>query len=191
MNIEKIILNGFSFYLEDFGDCKGKITITGNCENYSHYWGSMGTDLKSFLKKIDNGYFVGKLMSNDKQQVFSSKYTGRNIRKIWKEEIMPWYKHLEFQKDFREKLKYFLIDIQDSNHFVYEFNWFIRGLDYFLINDYKERNEIEGLVRSVLGSECWYLIDTELSIEYKRLSDAFTELKKYLKSGKIEEVVML
>ena len=39
MNIEKIILNGFSFYLEDFGDGKGKITITGNCENYSHYWG--------------------------------------------------------------------------------------------------------------------------------------------------------
>ena len=151
----------------------------------------MGTDLKSFLKKIDNGYFVGKLMSSDKQQVFSAKYTGRNIRKIWKEEIMPWYKHLEFQKDFREKLKYFLIDIQDSNHFVYEFDWFIRSLDYFLIDDHKERNEIEGLVRSVLGSECWYLIDTELSIEYKRLSDAFTELKKHLKSGKTEEVVML
>lgn len=185
MNIEKIKIDDFSFYLECFGDGKGKVTIT-SCEkdeNYSHYWGAMGMDLKSFLKKVDNGSFLGKLMPRKSQETFSAKNTGRNIRKIWREEIMKWYEHLEFQKDFREKLNSFLDGIIDSNHFVYEFDSFIRSLDTHLIDGYYNQKSIEDLMKDILQSECWNLIETEPSIEYKRLSKAFTKLKKQLKTS--------
>ncbi len=181
MAVEKLKVNDFSFYLEDIEVGKGKVIVTADYdENYSYYWGSMGSDLKSFLKRIDEDYFVCKMIPRDEQQIFSKKITGRNIRKIWREEIMPWYKYLEFQKHFREKLKDFLIDIQDSNHFIYEFDWFIKSLDYHLIECNYERKEVENTIEDILQSECWHLIETEISPKYKRLKLSFTELKKII-----------
>ncbi|WP_407533797.1 hypothetical protein [Elizabethkingia miricola] len=182
MNIEKIIIDDYSFYLEDYGDNKGKVIVTGwdKDENYSYYWSAMGMDLKSFLKKTNNGYFIGKLMLREQQEIFSSKNTGRNIRKIWKEEIMKWYEHQPFQKDFREKLNSFLDNIIDQNHFVYEFDHFIDSLDFYLIDDRYERERIESDIKDILQSECWHLIETEISPIYKKLSKAFDKLKKKL-----------
>lgn len=182
MNIEKIIIEDYSFYLEDYGESKGKVIITGwdKDENYSYYWSAMGMDLKSFLKRTNNSYFIGKLMPREQQEIFSSKKTGRNIRRVWKEEIMKWYEHQSFQKDFREKLNSFLDGIIDQNHFVYEFDSFINGLDFYLIEDRYERERIESDIKDILQSECWHLIETEISPLYKRLSKAFDKLKKQL-----------
>jgi hypothetical protein len=189
MGIEKIIIGDYSFYLEEYGEGKGKVIVTGwdRDENYSYYWGSMGGDLKSFLSKIDNGYFIGKMMDRDKQEIFSAKKTGTNIRKVWKSEIMQWYEHREFQKDFREKLNSFLDEIIDKNHFVYEFDSFINNLDFYLIDDRCERERIKLDIMQMLGSECWHLIETEGSRESKNLSAAFTKLKKQLKKSLLQK----
>lgn len=191
MDIEKFIISDYSFYLEEHGAGKGKVIVTGwdRDDNYSYFWGSMGTDLKSFLKRIDNGYFVGKMMERDKQEVFSAKKTGTNIRKVWKSEIMQWYEHQEFQKDFREKLNSFLDEIIDKNHFVYEFDSFINSLDFYLITDKYERDRIESDIKDILQSECWHLIETETSRDYRNLSQAFTGLKKHLKKHTTPELL--
>lgn len=182
MEIQKIVIDDYSFYLEDYGDNKGKVIVTGwdSDENYSYYWSAMGMDLKSFLKNINTSYFVGKMMPRDSQEIFSAKSTGKNIRKIWKEEIMPWYKNLEFQKDFREKLNSFLDNIISENHFVYEFDSFASSLDYYLIDDNFERQHVQDQVKDVLCSECWHLIEKEISPMYKKLSNSFTKLKNKL-----------
>lgn len=182
--IEKIVIGDYSFYLEDYGEGKGKIIVTGwnQDENYSYYWSAMGMELKRFLLKINNGYFVGKLMNREQQEIFSIKKTGRNIRKVWKEEIMKWYEHQEFQKDYREKLNSFLDSISEQNQFIYEFDSFINSLDFYLIEDRYERHRIESDIKDILQSEPWHLIETEISPLYKKLSKAFDKLKKNLKS---------
>lgn len=185
MSIEKIIINDYSFYLEDYGENKGKVIITNwdNDLNFSYYWSAMGMDLKSFLQKIDNGYFLNKMIPREQQEVFSSKNTAKNIRKIWKEEIMQWYEHLEFQKSFREKLKSFLDEIIDQNHFIYAFDSFINSLDYHLINGYYESKSVEENIREILSQEPWHLIETEPSMVYKNLSKTFDQLKLNLKTS--------
>ncbi len=182
MNIEKIKIDDYSFYLEDYGENKGKVIVTGwdHDENYSYYWSAMGMDLKSFLKRTNNSYFIGKLMSREQQEIFSSKKTGKNIRKVWKEQIMKWYEYQAFQKDFREKLNSFLDGIINQNHFIYEFDSFINSLDFYLIEDRFERDRVESDIKDILQSECWHLIETEISPLYKKLSKAFDKLKKQL-----------
>lgn len=95
-------------FLSDYESGHGKITISNtDYGSYTYYWGAMGDDLASFLLRINESYFSMKLNPHDSGD-FSGKLSVRNIRKRLREDFsyeLPWYKHLEAQKELREALK--------------------------------------------------------------------------------------
>ena len=48
-------------YLEDYGDYRGRITVTEYGSSWSCFWGSMGCSLVEFILDISNAYWIGKL----------------------------------------------------------------------------------------------------------------------------------
>lgn len=52
-NLDPVTVN-----LDDKGEGAGKITIECYGKSWSSYWGSMGTDLKSFVISCDNHYLI-------------------------------------------------------------------------------------------------------------------------------------
>lgn len=164
--IEKIKIGDVTVYLEDYEYGKGKIMITGLVYDkaYTTYWGAMGNDLRRFIKSIDPDYFANRLAPPDK--VVDVKGTFKNVRKQIKE-LMPWYNHIEFQKDMREKLKEFQYDVEqnpDERFFVYEFSGFMDSLDMYLIDDEYDRKVFKSL-----QDECWYYLETKPGPEYDAL----------------------
>jgi hypothetical protein len=75
-NIFKIKINNTDIFLEDFGDNKGKITVSDTYGyNYSMFWGAMGGSLKDFLCSINSEYFADKLMGSQSNNEMDVKKT--------------------------------------------------------------------------------------------------------------------
>lgn len=51
-------------YLEDYGDKRGRVTVTECGDSWSCFWGSMGCSLIEFILEISNQYWIGKLTSS-------------------------------------------------------------------------------------------------------------------------------
>jgi hypothetical protein len=173
--------------LQDYEDGKGKIIISDDDFGYdfSYYWGAMGenTNLKKFITSINSDYFVNKLGPHS-QGPIDSKRTMRNVRRFIREEMdLPWYKHLEFQKDMREKLNDFQNEIYTDYQFAEEWNSLVDyRLDYYLIEDRFDREEIESAFKGIC--EQWYFIEYETHPENVWLNNFHKKLVKYFNKKK-------
>ena len=184
-NIEKLNIDNTDIFLEDFGSCQGKITISNTWgHNYSMFWGAMSkeTTLKEFICSTNEDYFANKLFGHNSGNEMDVKKTFANIRKSIIEDIcLPWHKHIEFQKDMRRILNDFqrlMEEGSDERYFVDSFNCnFINRLDFSLINNRYESQSLESDFKSVF-SECWYMIATKPNKEYLWLCALHKKLLK-------------
>lgn len=170
--------------LQDYGDGKGKIIISDDNwgYNFSHYWGAMGKDtLVDFLLGLDEGYFSHKLGPMEIRGSVDVKRTMARVRSSIREEL-PWYKHLEFQKELRSKLQDLQRNIYDDRSFVDLMERFADNLFYHDIDDRYEREEIESLMKSIFGCEPWNYLVYEEHREMIYLKKFLPKLKKYLKN---------
>jgi len=172
--------------LQDFEVGQGKLIISDDDYgyNFSYYWGSMGkdTDLSKFLTECNTSYFTMKLGPTDSGPI-DSKRTIRNVRTHIREEMcLNWYEHMEFQKDMRERLKDFERKIYSQEHFVHEWDNFVKySLDYYLIEDKYDRDSIEQEFNGIC--EPWHFIETEEHRENIWLNKFHKKLVKELKKS--------
>ncbi len=164
----------------DFG--KGKIIITNPNYNYEYIWGAMGSNISEFIKKINNDYF-SRCLTNDIYEIDIDK-TITNIKyQIIYELDLPWYKHLEFQKQMRKVINEFKIDLlnyQSKHYFVDYFNTlFINKLDFNLIENRYESDTLEENFKSFANEPWHYIVDKHTNI-YKNLCLLHNKLKKKL-----------
>ena len=183
--LEKITIDGTDVFLDDLGNGQGKIIISNSYgENYSYYWGAMGTDLKSFIKEINASYFADKLLGYRNESVIDIKTTFKNLRNyIVNEMDLPYYKHMAFQKDMREKIKNFQ-DICDDDGGKYRFvdsfhSNFVNSLNFYLIDDSFDRDWIRRGFEGI--DEHWHFLEEKPSPSYFWLEKFHKKLKKELK----------
>ncbi len=184
-NIKHVKIDTTDVFFHNFEHGHGKLTISDVYgHNYSHYWGAMGGDLEEFILKINDDYFANKLMGSKTTQKMDVKKTFTSVRKYIRNEIVPWYKHLKFQKDLREKLNNFQSECNDrpsGEFFVDLFNSsFVNRLDFYTINDYIDREEIKEAFNNI---EQWYFIQDTDNEEYIWLKQLHKKLKKSIKQG--------
>jgi hypothetical protein len=183
-NIQKIKIKGVDIILENTAPNQGKIIVSdNNGNNYSMFWGAMGSTLQEFLCGINSSYFSDKLLGSERSQTFNVKKTFKELRKFIREDLdLPWYKHLEFQKDFREKLKSFeneCLEYPYDRFFVDGFqDCFSVSPNFYLIDDSYERSRIEKDFKSI--SELWHFIQTSESDTCKWLQSIHKQLIKKL-----------
>jgi len=162
--IQKIKIKGVDVLLENTAPNQGKIIVSdNNGNNYSMFWGAMGKPIEEFICVINSDYFASKLQGAERTQTFNVKQTFKELRKFIRTELdLPWYKHLEFQKDFREILKSFeneCLEYPFDRFFVDNFNHYFSVLpNFYLINDKYECSRIENDFKSL--TEPWNFIQT-------------------------------
>ena len=168
-------------------DDKGKIIISDSEFGYdfSCHWGAMGKDatLPNFIQSINSQYFV-KSLSHKFKGAMNVKKTFVNLRTYIQENFqheLKWYEHLEFQKDFRSKLRQLQKEISSDTEFIQKIATFHAKLDFGLIKDRQASNEMEDLFTSIFKqSEPWRLIYYEIHPEDIFLSKLHAKLKKTL-----------
>lgn len=181
--IEKYKIGSTEVILEDISENVGKIIISNYNLAFSYCWGSMGSDLKSFLLRIDKYYFSNKLIGYNNDKKFCAKQTVKNIRKYIKTEMnydLPWYKFKEAQKSLREELRNIERYCENENQFV---DWMcnIHNKIDMLDLTYKESNEFEELIKSTLGCEPWHFISYSPSENVLFLQKLFPKLQNEIK----------
>lgn len=185
-NIKKIKIQNTDIFLEDFGDGKGKITISDTYgHNYSTYWGSMKDSLEEFICSTNSEYFANRLMGSESNYEMDVPATFANIRKYIREEIgLAWYQHLEFQKDMREKLSDFqrqCEDIPSAQYFVDNFDRsFVNDLYFYSIDDRWKREDLESEFKAI--DEVWNFIAEKKNRKYLWLEQLHAELKKHIRT---------
>ena len=169
-------------FLENQGEGRGQITVNDRERGtYQSYWGSMGSSIEDFMLRINEHYFTSNLLRPGNGRVFDAKGTFASVRKFIREELgLPWYEHLEFQKDLREKLKNFQDNCEEINsdrYFVDSFGFYIGTMpDFYLIGDRYERGRVEKDFNNI--SEPWHFIATKPSKESLWLQSLHTKIKK-------------
>lgn len=172
-SIEKIKIKGVDILLENIDTNQGKVIVSdNNGNNYSMFWGAMGGTIQHFICRINSDYFADKLLGTEKTQLFNVKQTFKELRRFIREDLdLPWYKHLEFQKDFREILKSFENECLENPYdrfFVDNFHsYFSYKQNFYLISDRYECSRIENDFKSL--SEPWNFIQTSESEKTKWL----------------------
>jgi hypothetical protein len=170
--------------LENKDENQGKIIIDDPDKGiYENYWGAMGGSIQDFILRINDEYFTNKLLGARSNQVFDAKGTFKELRKFIREELnLPWYKHLEFQKDFRKKLNNFQKNCEYMNSdkfFINNFDFNIGTMpSYHLIEDRWERERLENDFKNI--EEPWHFIETKESEESKWLKSIHFKIKQKL-----------
>ena len=184
--MERIRVGHTDVIFDEIGDGAGKIIISNDDYgyNFSHYWGAMGKDtLKQFVCSIDTGYFTNKLCSHINGPM-NVKKTFVGLRKSIQESFeyeLEWYQHLEFQKDFREKLKKFQKEVSCREEFVNRAMSFHKELNYYLIEEDYERERIEELFKGIFSQcEPWTFLEYNPHPEQLFLEKLHVKLKKVL-----------
>lgn len=185
---ERFDLDERNVILENLGKGQGRIIIVDfYYGNYSYYWGGMGSDsIQDFIISIEDSYFVDKLLGHKDYRVYDHKKTMKRIREAISE-IIPWYHHMEFQKDMRYELRNFGPCDSDRD-FVDGFWRLIKDLPYYLADgrwgegERFLRDEFEGYF-----SEPWNYIETGPSPERIKLIKFHKSLVNYLKQKKENE----
>jgi hypothetical protein len=110
--------------------------------------------------------------------------TFRNLRKQIQQDFqyeLPWYVHMEFQKEFREKLKEFQKQVCTSFEFIDRAQSFNKELDFSLIKDNSQREALEEFFEDIFSqSEPWNLINFDIHPEDAFLEKLHAKLKKTL-----------
>lgn len=181
--LRKLKIKDADVFLEDYETGKGKITISSfNYGAFTFYWGSMGSDLKDFLLRINGDYFAGKLSSNS--YVFDAKGSTKNVRKHIREELsyeLPRYKFMSAQKEMREAIKK-LEYVSSNNEFVARMIDLPDNLMCYDL-DYKEESEFKDIIEGVFKSEPWHFIAEKQSNEYNWLVGFHKDLQIALKAS--------
>ena len=185
--MEHIRIENTDVIFQEFGDGKGKIIISNDDYgyNFSYYWGAMGKDtsLAQFVQSINSDYFINKLSSSRKGD-FDAYSTFVNLRRYIQECFeyeLPWYDHMEFQKDYRKKLKEFQKTIASEKSFIDHITSFHNSLDYYLIKDSRERERVENLFRDIFSDcEPWHFTECEPHPETIFLKKLHVKLKRVL-----------
>ena len=191
-----VIASAFSFFiggteiiLENKGENQGQITVNDKDKGtYQMYWGAMGGTIEDFLLQINSDYFTDKLLGVMSTQTFDCKGTFAAVRKFIRQEIdLPWYKHLDFQKNLRDELNYFqerCTEYNSDQYFVDHFSDYLdRRLKFFLIDDRWERERIEKDFKNI--SEPWHFIQTKESDTAKWLKSLHSKIKHKLQSKSV------
>lgn len=174
--------------LQDHGEGKGKIIVSDNDwdYNFSHYWGAMGkgTSLREFLLQINSDYFAGKLTGHI-SGVFDVKKTFTNVRKHIREEMsdeLPWYKHMEFQKDLREKINEWEEGCYSEESFVNGwYHFWEYTVDYYLVDNLFDKGSIKDMFMSI--DEHWYFVARKEHESIPWLRKIHKKLKKEIKKS--------
>lgn len=172
--MEKLVINKeINVIFEDTESGKGRIYVNDIYSDraWSYFWGSMGSDLKTFITQISSDYFAGKLCFGPKW-VFDLKKTKTNLRKELAT-FLPWYKEMEFQKEFREVLRE--ADWESKEEFVYSGSERLKDLGMYIEDRYERKNYEEWI-----SSEPWYFTIDGESQEYLRLIQIHKLIKKEL-----------
>lgn len=184
-NVRSFRLQERDVLLFNIAERQGKIILTdAYYNNYSYYWGSMGSSsIEKFLIGTNAGYFVDKLLGHKDKSVFSHDKTMANIRKFIKSDVLPWYHQKEFQKDLRYELNNFGT-CESIEEFVHSFGRLIDNLPYYNADSsYSQggydKKSLERHFKEMF-SEPWHLAVTESSPEKKSLIKFHGELIKYL-----------
>lgn len=120
-------LGSISVFLEDFEKGEGNITINCDGDSWSHYWGSMGSDLISFIDRASVGYIAGKLDSIDKTITDTDKLVDnakasllrmRRNTEIKKDDVRDLWDNLECVFDGEE-----LLSDSDLMYKIYGDEW--------------------------------------------------------------------
>jgi len=182
--ITKIRIGDTDVYLEDYDNGRGKIVVSNSYgHNYSYYWGAMSGTLSEFICRINSGYFADKLLGATSSWVMDTKATFTAIRKHIREEMdLPWYTHMEFQREMRELLKSFQSACQENENEGMFVDWwwskFVERLPYYQIDDRIDRETIKKDFYNI--SEPWGFIEQKPSPNYKYLLNLHKELKNEL-----------
>ncbi len=89
-------------YLEDYGDNQnGRVTISEWGNSWSCFWGSMGSPLIEFIKRINNHYWIGKLDSNliseiDADNDANAEYAKKQVIKLRKDNEIDKHEAREY-----------------------------------------------------------------------------------------------
>lgn len=185
--MEKIKLGKTDVIFQEFGDGKGKIIVSDDeyGYNFSYSWGAMGKDttLKQFVKSVGSDYFVKKL-SNNVKGTMNVRKTFINLRTYIQECFeyeLKWYEHMEFQKDFRERLKTLQKHVNYEHEFIDKVMSFHNQLDFYLIKNRNEMQRLEDLFKDIFNqSEPWHFIVNETHPEEIFLTKLHAKLKKTL-----------
>lgn len=166
--------------LEDIRENAGEIVLHDTAgHNYSYFWGSMGGNISSFIKNMSPDYFSMKLLGAKSSFAYDGKGTFKNLREFIRTYMgLPWYRHMEFQKDLRRALKSYQNRCEHQNDFVLLWTNFICDIDFNLINDRYDRKQIENEFNSL--SEVWGFIQEKHSDEHNFLMDFHKKLKQQL-----------
>ena len=186
--IKKIRIDNTDIFLEDFEPGKGKITVSDTYgHNYSYFWGAMGRPLAEFICVINESYFASNLIGLRSCYVMDVRRTFAAIRKfIVKELDLPYYKHMEFQKNLREVLNTFQRECEErptNDFFVSAWHCsFIESLNYYEIEDWRDREKVKNEFDNIC--EQWNFIVEKESPEYLWLATLHKKLKKLLSKPK-------
>ena len=156
--MEKIRIRKTDLLFDEHGDGKGTLKISDNKHghSFSSYFNAMReqTTLKQFIQQIDTCYFV-KNFSNNKTGDFNKRKTFANLRRYIKDSFgneLPWYKHTEFQKHFREELMSLQNRVLCVNNLSTSFIGFSGTLNFSLIKDKDERQSICNTIENIFHS---------------------------------------
>jgi len=177
------ILSDAKVLLKDIDKGKGEIVVwNSHGNNYSYFWGAMGSDIKTFIKQISADYLAGCFIGRAAFFEFDADATFKELRSFIKSELgLPFYKHMEFQKDMRVAIREFQNRCSSLNDFVHYWDSFIMRLDFTLIGDSRwEQESVEKEFKSI--SEPWHFGQTKHSREYYFIQKLHNELNQKLLS---------
>jgi hypothetical protein len=155
--MEHIRIENTDIIFQEIGDGKGKIIISDDeyGYNFSYYWGAIpkGKTLKQFIQSSNCDYFVNKLSHKIKGPIDSHKTFVKlraYIQECFKYELR-WFEHMEFQKDFRKKIKKLQNEVSCEAEFIEKIDSFYWELDFYLIKDETEKERVRALFSSMLA----------------------------------------
>lgn len=183
-SVRSFFIGGTNIILENKGPNRGQITIINNEKGiYNMFWGAMGGTIEEFITRINEDYFTDKLLGVRSTQVFDVNRTFTNVRRFIREELdLPWYKHIEFQKDLRNYISTFqerCAEYNSEKYFVDHFHDYLyRYPSFYLIDDRWEQKRLEDEFNNI--SEPWGFIATKDSKESKWLKSLHKTIVKKL-----------
>jgi len=187
MTTENLNLGFTDIILIDYELGQGKIIIsdTNWGYNFSYYWGAMGSTLKEFLCRINAGYFVKNLSTEDHGKI-NMKKTMAEVRKWWKKESgIHWWQYLDFQKELRWEFKRIESQSCSDENFIDMMNYLNSSLPLHKIANRLDREELEEAIKW-LTAEPWNYIVYYESQQHIWLTNLHKKLKHTLENKEPE-----
>ena len=172
---------------KDIKPGQGKLIISDDSwgYNFSYTWGAMESrTVKDFVLSMNSGYFVGKLgVYGDGDLDVRKTFTA--LRKILKEQLedngYPWYVETVFQKNVRKEFNDLRKRTREANFLVDELSNFPSNLDFTLIEDKYNQQELEKIFENIF-CEPWHLFIYKEREENIFLSKLHKKIKKQIRN---------